>query len=70
MNVDWGGLATVLGVGLIAGVGLVALFALGVRILATQPAGHHSTGAVARAAACFAICAAFAAYGIFLLLGK
>ena len=70
MNVDWGGLATVLGVGLIAGVGLVALFALGLRFLATQPEGHRSPGAVAGAAVCSAVCAGLASYGIFLLLAK
>lgn len=59
-----------LAAGLIAGVGLVALFALGVRVLAAQPQRHRGAGAVAGAAVCFAVCAALAAYGIFLLLAK
>jgi hypothetical protein len=70
VNVDWHGLGEVLGVGLIAGVGLVALFAAGVRALATQPAGERQPAAVATATACFVVCAAAAAYGIFLVLAK
>jgi hypothetical protein len=37
LSIAWGGLFRVLWVGLIAGVGLVALFALGVRVLAARP---------------------------------
>ena len=36
-TIAWGGLFKVLWVGLIAGVGLVSLFALGVRVLAARP---------------------------------
>jgi hypothetical protein len=70
VNIDWGGLWTVLVVGLLAGVGILALFSVGIRVLATQPSGRRSATAVVGASACFAICALAAVYGVFLLLKK
>jgi hypothetical protein len=70
MIVDWAGLGKVLGVGLIAAVGLVSLYALGVRILATAPAGPRPPLRTVAATACFAGCAAVAGYGLVALLGS
>jgi hypothetical protein len=74
MSIHWSGLANVLIVGLIAGVGLVALFAYGVRLLAQASAGVASgPGAGARRAiayVCFAVCVGVAVYGLTLLLRK
>jgi hypothetical protein len=39
-------------------------------VLATQPAGQRSPAALTAAGACFVVCAALAAYGIYLLLAK
>ena len=72
MNIHWSGLASVLWIGMIAGVGLVALFAIGIRLLAAEPRAGRSGAsrpAIAVAGACFAVCAAMAAFGIYLLLG-
>jgi hypothetical protein len=71
MNINWFGLRDVLLVGLLAGVVLTGVFAIGVRLLA-GPAGHGSTAGVRTAAAslCFAVCAAGAAYGLSLLTRK
>jgi hypothetical protein len=68
VHIDWAGLGTVLWVGLVAGVGLVAVFAVGVRVLA-GPAGR-TTGNLAVATVCFTVCAVLAGVGIFLLLDK
>jgi hypothetical protein len=106
MSIAWGGLFKVLWVGLIAGVGLVSLFALGVRALAARPRpGPVSTSptrvpldvgaagamasvrglppdratvvrerparhAIVLSAGCFALCAAIALYGLYLLIEK
>jgi hypothetical protein len=80
MSIHWAGLADVLLVGLIAGVGLVALFGVGVRLLAQaatvarpgagSPAGRTVALFRALAYACFALCTAIAIYGLTLLLGK
>ena len=84
MNIHWSGLGNVLLVGLIAGVGLVALFGVGIRLLgqaaeadeprtatgAATAAGGHARVLTALAYLCFAVCAAVAAYGITLLLNK
>jgi hypothetical protein len=76
MSVHWDGLRDVLVVSLVAGVGLVALFASGVRLLvqATDVPGGGRTAARRAlrigAGACFALCAAIAVYGTILLLRK
>jgi hypothetical protein len=70
VDVHWAGLGSVLLVGLIAGVGLVALFGFGVRLLAREPENGAATAARPVAIACFAVCAVTGAYGIYLLLQK
>jgi hypothetical protein len=50
---------------------LTGLFAVGVRLLATQSGAHQSAGVrTAGAWLCFALCAAGAAYGLVLLIRK
>ncbi|MCX4551874.1 hypothetical protein [Streptomyces sp. NBC_01500] len=75
MNIDWAALGTVFGVSLVATVGLVGLFTLGIVGLAGKPA--RETGSTGRgpalaartgAYACFALCAAAVAYGIYLIV--
>ncbi len=71
MNINWFGLRDVLLVGLLAGVALAGVFAIGVRLLA-RPAGPGSGVGLRTAGAslCFAVCAAGAAYGLILLIRK
>ncbi|MCQ4083402.1 hypothetical protein NGB36_23050 [Streptomyces sp. RB6PN25] len=71
MNIDWGALGSVLGVSVISTVGLVGLFTLGIAALSRQEAAE-ARGAAAPLArggayACFALCAAAVAYGIYLI---
>ncbi len=72
MNIDWAALGSVFGVSLVATVALVGLFTLGVVGLSKQEsaAGQSGSAALARtgAYACFALCAAAVAYGIFLIV--
>ncbi|MCX4727361.1 hypothetical protein OG372_07265 [Streptomyces sp. NBC_01020] len=84
MDIDWAALGTVFGVSLVATVGLVGLFTLGVVGLARKPVPEPGTatapaaatpagtgrGPAARAGsyACFALCAAAVAYGIYLIV--
>ncbi|MEV6327989.1 hypothetical protein [Streptomyces sp. NPDC051909] len=82
MKIDWAALGSVFGVSLVATVALVGLFTLGVVALgkqeqATADGGtSHAEGrgggsaALARtgAYACFALCAAAVAYGIYLIV--
>jgi hypothetical protein len=82
VTVNWHGLGSVVLTGLIAGVGLVSLFAAGVRALSmnaprippdTTDAGYpHKPPLVAWAIAgtCFLVCAAVGAYGLYLLIKK
>ncbi|MCA1221799.1 hypothetical protein [Streptomyces sp. 8L] len=65
MNIDWASVGTVFGVSLLVTVGLVGLFALGTVGLAK----HGSAVVTSAAYACFALCAAAVAYGIFLIVG-
>jgi hypothetical protein len=60
MDIKWDDLGLVLGVGLLAGAGVVALFALGVTWVAT--------GARAAGMLCFAVCAAAVGYGVYILV--
>ncbi|MEV8564030.1 hypothetical protein AB0436_00295 [Streptomyces sp. NPDC051322] len=75
MNIDWAALGTVFGVSLVATVGLVGLFTLGVVGLARKSAPDGAGGtapapaARAGAYACFALCTAAVAYGIYLIVG-
>lgn len=72
MNIDWAALGTVFGVSLVATIGLVGLFTLGIVGLSKQAAAATSGGSATMARtgayACFALCAAAVAYGIFLIV--
>ncbi|MDX3074430.1 hypothetical protein ACIP98_08590 [Streptomyces sp. NPDC088354] len=70
MHIDWAALGSVFGVSLAATVGLVGLFTLGVVGLSRPATTGAGQGAVVRtgAYACFALCAAAVAYGIFLIV--
>ncbi|MFF0746093.1 hypothetical protein ACFYVL_37435 [Streptomyces sp. NPDC004111] len=72
MNIDWAALGTVFGVSLVATVALVGLFTLGIVGLSKQESATASGGSapLARtgAYACFALCAAAVAYGIYLIV--
>jgi succinate dehydrogenase/fumarate reductase cytochrome b subunit len=75
--INWAGMGDVIMVGLIAGVGLVALFAVGVRLLAhdtgsgDETAAHSpSVAAYVGAALCFLVCAVVGIYGLYLLIKK
>ncbi|MCX4822203.1 hypothetical protein OG883_20390 [Streptomyces sp. NBC_01142] len=72
MNIDWAALGSVFGVSLVATVALVGLFTLGIVGLTKQEsaAAQGGSAVVARtgAYACFALCAAAVAYGIFLIV--
>ncbi|BAU82342.1 hypothetical protein SLA_1403 [Streptomyces laurentii] len=72
MKIDWAALGSVFGVSLVATVALVGLFTLGVAGLAKQEraAAEGGSASLARtgAYACFALCAAAVAYGIYLIV--
>ncbi|QEV17418.1 MULTISPECIES: hypothetical protein [Streptomyces] len=73
MNIDWAALGSVFGVSLAVTVALVGLFTLGIIGLSKQETASASGGgsaAMARtgAYACFALCAAAVAYGIYLIV--
>jgi hypothetical protein len=63
--IEWGAFAIVAGVSIGAAVGLVALFSLGLRLLAVET---HGAGVRVAAYACFVVAAAGALYGIYLLI--
>ncbi|NGO79556.1 hypothetical protein G6045_28455 [Streptomyces sp. YC504] len=72
MKIDWAALGSVFGVSLLATVLLVGLFTLGIMGLSKQEAATEQGGsaplATTGAYACFALCAAAVAYGIFLIV--
>lgn len=72
MKIDWAALGSVFGVSLVATVALVGLFTLGIVGLTKQESAAAQGGSalVARtgAYACFALCAAAVAYGIYLIV--
>ncbi|MFF8385242.1 hypothetical protein [Streptomyces kanasensis] len=72
MDIDWAALGSVFGVGLVTTVSLVGLFTLGLVGLSRQEqaATQGGSAALARtgAYACFALCAAAVAYGIYLIV--
>ncbi|MFF8611100.1 hypothetical protein [Streptomyces sp. NPDC015350] len=75
MKIDWAALGSVFGVSLVVTVALVGLFTLGIVGLSKQaePAAQGGSGgsvllARAGAYACFTLCAAAVAYGIFLIV--
>ncbi len=68
MNIDWAALGEVFGVSLVATVGLVGLFTLGIVNGSTGKAqGGASALARTGAYACYALCAAAVAYGIYII---
>ncbi|MFF1511402.1 hypothetical protein [Streptomyces sp. NPDC058326] len=72
MKIDWAALGSVFGVSLVATVALVGLFTLGIVGLGKQAeaAAQGGTATLARtgAYACFALCLAAVAYGIYLIV--
>lgn len=75
MHIDWQALGTVFGVTLVATVGLVGLFTLGIvglskRGPATGGGAPAGPAVLARTGAyvCFAACAAAVSYGIYLIV--
>ncbi|MFI9234547.1 hypothetical protein [Streptomyces sp. NPDC053079] len=75
MNIDWAALGQVFGVSLVATLGLVAVFTLGIvgtsrkaATAATAPAAGPSSVARTGAYTCFALCAAAVGYGIYLIV--
>ncbi|MEU0301277.1 hypothetical protein ABZ252_17675 [Streptomyces sp. NPDC006175] len=73
MNIDWAALASVFGVSLVVTVALVGLFTLGITGMARQTptaqGGGGANGLVRTGAyACFGLCAAAVAYGIYLIV--
>ncbi|MEU2794420.1 hypothetical protein [Streptomyces sp. NPDC007100] len=76
MSIDWAALGQVFGVTLVVTVGIVGLFTLGIVGTSRKPqqegaaatAGGSGGAARAGAYACFALCAAAVAYGIYLIV--
>ncbi|MEV4195348.1 hypothetical protein [Streptomyces toxytricini] len=72
MKIDWAALGSVFGVSLFATVALVALFTLGMVGLSKHEAATDAGGGAALARtgayACFALCAAAVAFGIYLIV--
>lgn len=72
MKIDWAALGSVFGVSLIATVALVGLFTLGIVGLTKHEAAAADGGSATMmrtgAYACFALCAAAVAYGIYLIV--
>ncbi|MFH8257277.1 hypothetical protein [Streptomyces roseolus] len=72
MKIDWAALGSVFGVSLVATVALVGLFTLGIVGLTKQEEASARGGSAALARtgayACFALCAAAVAYGIYLIV--
>lgn len=69
MSIDWAALGQVFGVSLVATVGLVGVFTLGIVNSSTgkTQGGGASTIARTGAYACYALCAAAVAYGIYII---
>jgi UPF0716 family protein affecting phage T7 exclusion len=72
MDVKWGSLGEVAVVSFGATVGVVLLFALGVRALAARDqhreAGGEGTAQAVSAGACFTVCAGAVLYGLYLII--
>lgn len=77
MNIDWAALGSVFGVSLVATIGLVGLFTLG--IVGLSKGAAPATGATATASGsvalartgayvCFALCVAAVSYGIYMIV--
>ncbi|CAL9286180.1 MULTISPECIES: hypothetical protein [unclassified Streptomyces] len=72
MDIDWAALGSVFGVGLVTTVALVGVFTLGLIGLSKQEQASARGGSAALARtgayACFALCSAAIAYGIYLIV--
>ncbi|MEV1052840.1 hypothetical protein [Streptomyces sp. NPDC049887] len=72
MKIDWAALGSVFGVSLVVTVALVGLFTLGIAGLSKQEAAAAQGGSAGLARtgayACFALCAAAVAFGIYLIV--
>ncbi|MFC4035601.1 hypothetical protein ACFO3J_29650 [Streptomyces polygonati] len=72
MSIDWGSLAEVAVVSIGATVGVVVLFALGVRALdereSVRAEGGNGTFQQVSAGACFLVCACVVLYGLYLII--
>ncbi|MFC7795515.1 hypothetical protein [Streptomyces cinereoruber] len=72
MKIDWAALGSVFGVSLVATVVLVGLFTLGIVGLTKQEEAEARRGSAALARsgayACFGLCLAAVAYGIYLIV--
>lgn len=73
MDVKWGSLGEVAVVSFGATVGVVVVFALGVRALAEREtvraeSGGEATGLLTAASVCFVACAAAVLYGLYLII--
>lgn len=70
MSIDWAALSQVFGVSLVATVGLVGVFTLGIVSTSPRTAGG-GVSALGRTGAyvCFALCAAAVVYGISIITG-
>ncbi|AWK08508.1 hypothetical protein SSP531S_27710 [Streptomyces spongiicola] len=72
MKIDWAALGSVFGVSLVVTVALVGLFTLGIAGLSKQEAAAARGGSAGLARtgayACFALCAAAVAFGIYLIV--
>ncbi|GAA2081463.1 hypothetical protein GCM10009801_40420 [Streptomyces albiaxialis] len=68
MDIDWAALGQVFGISLVATVGLVGVFTLGI-VGGSARRTDGGTPALARAGAytCYAVCAAAVAFGIYLI---
>jgi len=67
-GVDWGSIALVFIVAMIASVGIVSVFSLGLRLLATGEPGARPVPATLGAYACIGISALAVLYGIYLVV--
>ncbi|MFE0646445.1 hypothetical protein ACFW2Y_33315 [Streptomyces sp. NPDC058877] len=72
MKIDWAALGSVFGISLVATVALVGLFTLGIVALSKQEEavtrGGSTVLARTSAYACFGLCLAAVAYGIYLIV--
>ena len=72
MNIDWGALGIVFVIALGSVAVLASLFSFGVRGLSqralARESGGTGTAALTGSVACFTVCAAVVAYGIYLIV--
>ena len=75
MNVNWSGLGEVFGIALLAGVGIVVLFSLGIMSLGRRERARQDGGSATAVSAvvpggCFLLCLGIVGYGIYLVVAK